>query len=323
VYWRRLRMKRKNRWYLFVIEKLSVRRSSLIILLFLIQIQLTGCSLALPEQILGGDEFCGAYLVFAGEGSSFNELSPLNFTVNNKGEIIQKKNNTLEGSYGNDTVSFEGIDGYFVGFLKEENKDDKGIGLIADDGFTDLSSQVKILDSGNEDIGEATFLIPTDSMNSFRAYPVYRRADGSFYLTDNTQGVHIGDGSADSEYSMTIGTSLLETMDKQTMNAKKTSIKITVRLVDPVKKLVLKEMNEQDEVIVTTEIKNNKEEKIPYKVLAQTSYVLVEETLSNKEKGDYIKRNVFSFSKDNYFTYQCNLPGEKEDIGVLSLEFSK
>ncbi|MDF2870801.1 MAG: hypothetical protein K0R05_2376 [Anaerocolumna sp.] len=316
-------MKRKNRWYLFVIEKLSVRKNSAIIFLFLILVQLTGCSLALPEQILGGDEFCGAYLVFAGEGSSFNELSPLNFTVNNKGEIIQKKNNTLEGSYRNDTVSFEGIDGYFVGFLKEENKDDKGIGLIADDGFTDLSSQVKILDSGNEDIGEATFLIPTDSMNSFRAYPVYRRADGSFYLTDNTQGVHIGDGSADSEYSMTIGTSLLETMDKQTMNAKKTSIKITVRLVDPVKKLVLKEMNEQDEVIVTTEIKNNKEEKIPYKVLAQTSYVLVEETLSNKEKGDYIKRNVFSFSKDNYFTYQCNLPGEKEDIGVLSLEFSK
>jgi hypothetical protein len=318
-----MRMKRKNRRYLFVIEKLSVRRSSSIILLLLILIQLTGCSLALPEQILGGDEFCGAYLVFSGENGSYNELSPLNFTVNNKGEIIQKKNNTLEGSYGNDTVSFEGIDGYFVGFLKEENKGDKGIGLIADDGFTDVSSQVKILDSGNEDIGEATFLIPTGSRNSFRAYPVYRRADGSFYLTDNTQGVHFGDGSADSEYSMTIDTSLLETMDKQTMNAKKTSIKITVRLVDPVKKLVLKEMNEQDEVIVTTEIKNNREEKIPYKVLAQTSYVLVEETLSNKEKGDYIKRNVFSFSKENYFTYQCNLPGEKEDIGVLSLEFSK
>ncbi len=316
-------MRRKNRRYFRVIDKLSARRCGVIICLLLLLVQLMGCSLALPEQKSGEDEFCGAYLVFPGDGSSYNELSSLDFTVNSKGEIIQKKDRTLEGSYGNDTVNFESIDGYFIGFLQEENKDDKGIGLIADDGFIDVSAQVKVLDSGNEDIGEATFLIPANSMSSFRAYPVYRRADGSFYLINSTQGVHIGDGTADSEYTMTIGTSLLETMDKQTMNAQTTSIKITVRLVDPVKKLVLKEMNEQDEVIVTTEIKNSKEKKIPYKVMAQTSYVLVEETLSNQEKGDYIKRSVFSFGKENNYTHLCNFPGEKADIGVLTLEFSK
>ncbi|WOO37505.1 hypothetical protein R2R35_03130 [Anaerocolumna sp. AGMB13020] len=299
------------------------RRSNAMILLILLLIHLTGCSLALPEQKSGGDEFCGAYLVFPGDGSTYNELISSGFGVNSKGEIIQKKDNILEGSYGNDTVSFEGIDGYFIGFLKEENKDDKGIGVIADDGFSDVSNQLKVSDSGNEEIGEATFLLPTDCMSSFRAYSVYRRADGSFYLINNTQGVHIGDGSADSEYTVTIGTSLSENMDKQIMNTKKTSIKITVRLVDPVKKLVLKEMNEQDEVIATTEIRNGKEEKIPYKVMAQTSYVLVEETLSNKEKGDYMKRSVFSFGKENKYTHQCNFPGEKADIGILTLEISK
>ncbi len=316
-------MRRKNRRYFRIIDKLSASRSGVIIFLLLFLFHFTGCSLALPDEISGGDELCGAYLVFPGDGSFYNELSSLDFTVNNKGEIIQKKNSTLEGSYGNDTVSFEGIDGYFIGFLKEENQEDKGIGLNADDGFTDVSAHIKVLDSGNEDIGEGTFLIPAASMNSFRVYPVYRRADGSFYLINNTQGVHIGDGTADSEYSMTIGTSFSETMDKRTMNAKKTSIKITVRLADPVKKLVLKEMNEQDEVIVTTEIKNNKNDKISYKVLAQTSYILIEETLANKETGDYIKRTAFSFSKESNFTHQCNFPGEKADIGVLTLEFSK
>lgn len=284
-----------------------------------------GCSLAVREEVPREDRLCGAYLLIDREENlrmaSGGERT-LKIESENTTENPLLSGSIVEGIYENHTVRFSGDKGYFVGFIPGE---DNAIESDADTGFTDVKYNVNVTDNTEENAGEATFLVPADSVWSFRVYPVYRRSNGTFYaLTDNASIMSCSGDTTDSAYSTHFENTVTEKVDGEVTKSVKVSLKLWIKFVDKAEKVLIKEMNQQDENIITTEVYNTGESTIKYKATPDASYVIVEELRHNNKKGDYIFRSIYSFGEDNTtFYHQSNFPKGDDSVGAAVIEITK
>lgn len=314
-------------------KKYRFYRYTICAMIFMLLSGLTGCRLAADrdsKKASTGDVLCGVFLSFEREGNrSQNAITDTGSPSIGGGVMLKTKElfegkGIVKGVRKKDTVKFEGINGYFVGFIPEVKGKESYIETISDMGFTDVVQNYNVTDNGNEMVSTAAFLVPTGSVNIYYMYPVYKKEDGTFYTAlEKKQGVSFAGSAESSSYSNKFEDTVKESLNGAVTKSTKNSIEITVRTVDPASKVTLKEMNSKDEVITIAEIKNNGSGKIAYKVTPATDYVIVEETLHNNETGDYIKRSIYSFGKEKEFYHSCNFPSGKDSIGAIQLDISK
>ncbi|SHO44527.1 hypothetical protein [Anaerocolumna xylanovorans] len=316
-------MKRRYKFYRYII----------CIMILVLLSGLAGCRLAIDrdnKKVNAGDVLCGAFLTFErGEDMRKNAITDTDSPGFGGGVMLRSKDlfegrSIVKGVRKENTVKFEDINGYFIGFVPEVKGNASNIVTMADNGFIDLSQNINVNDYNEEMVSKATFLVPTDSLNCFYIYPVYKKQDETFYtVLEKVQGVSFTGDIVNSSYSSKIEDSVKDSLNGNITKSTKNSIEITVKTVDPVKKIVLKEMNSRDEVITTADIKNDGSSKIDYKVTPATDYVIVEETLHNNKTGDYVKRSIYSFGKEKEFYHQCNFPSGKDYVGAIQLDISK
>jgi len=233
-------------------------------------------------------------------------------------------NNEIDGMvYRDGTAEFDGINGYYMGITEE--LDAQGLpcatGIVAP-GFQSVHSSINISDTLNEQSCEATFTISTKLNDVIFMNPVYKKDDGSYYLLINQNGYSTSGLSVGPALSVTLDSSKSSTID-HTTTIKRNSFKVNVQVVDETTKTFIKEMNENDELIKTSEYDFSGSGQLL--VNSDTKYVIFEEHLINASKGEYIKRSVYDLDKQKNNDLNdkptCAYTKENGVVEVKYLEF--
>ncbi len=301
-----------------------------LLMVFVLLTGLTGCRLATDGETgkeAEDDVLCGSFLTF--ELVMDTQKTTVINTPDMGGGVGFKNKPFLDegiikGVQQGNTVKFEGVNGYFVGFIPEIRENVSNIVTVADKGFTDLSQMYNDIDNKKEMISSATFLVPTNNINSFYVYPVYKKEDGTFYiLSQDVRGNSFTGNMPDTSCTVKFEDYTKESLNGNVAASTKHTFTITIKTVDPTIKMVVKEMGSKDEVITVADIKYKGSNTIDYKVTPATDYVIVEETKHNVQTGNYIKRSIYSFGEEKSFYCTYNFPTEKDSIGSVSLNISK
>lgn len=319
----------KNRRYLYLPDIL------LITLLFILP--LSGCQLAKETGTAAADrdQLCGVFVTFGRPERPVNEasLSDINVKVNKKGELViddqdlkSAFENKVEGTpYDNgSTIRFDGLEGYYMGSLHQDINGEDSIVNMADKGFHDMKYAVNKTDEGESRSCEGTLSVSTKFHKIVDVNPVYIRDDGTYYtIMGQSTGVSFSGSTSGSVYSQTLDNSFSSTVNGKTITDKD-SYKVNVTVTDETKQVFIKEMNQYDELIKTTEyLRDDPEEFI---VDSNTAYIIVEETLENSMTDPYVKRSVYSLDKDGMandkVTHTCGYADADYVIGLKIISFT-
>lgn len=307
-----------------------------IILILLCTITLTGCQLAIPatNTIATTDKLCGVFVTIGYNNLPMNEkaLTDAKITIGNDGKISLDESinsslfeNRIEGKLNKEknTVVFDGISGYYMGNLRSQDENGESYNsLMSDPALTDVKYAINVTDNSEEQKGEATLYVSKQFREAFYLNPVYLTGDGSYYtILGNSQGTSFS-GEISTVCSQTID-SAITTKNDDSSKTEKCSYKINVAVVETVKKTMIKEMNQKDELIKVTEhLPNSQDEFI---VDSETSYIIVEEVLDSSGKVNNVKRSVYvPLSRDSMETtnqHRCNYPGENNIIAQKYVKF--
>lgn len=304
--------------------------------MLLCTITLTGCQLAIPttNTNVNSDKLCGVFVTIGYQNFAMNDeaLKDIDVTINNNGEIsfdpsanASLSQNRIEGKITEDkhTVIFDGVRGYYMGVLHEQDKNGEYYNsLMCDPGLTDVKYAINATDNSEEQNGEATLYVSKNFHESFYLNPVYLTSDGSYYIImGNAQGASFF-GEMGTVCSQTIDSAITMKNDDSS-KTEKSSYKINVSVVEAVKKIVIKEMNQNDELVKVTEHLPSSAE--DFTVGSETSYVIVEEVLDSLSKVKGVKRSVYvPLPKDSIETsnqHHCNFPGKNGIIAQKLIKF--
>ena len=129
---------------------------------------------------------------------------------------------------------------------------------------------------------------------------------------------------AGTAYSKSLDNSYSTTIDGKT-TTKKECYKVHIISADEAEQIFIKEMNEEDELIKTTEYFIDSPEE--FVVDDNTAYVIVEELMDNYFTGPYVKRSIYSLvqetSTDSTVSHNCHFSEENGIIGLKMVEFKK
>lgn len=306
------------------------------IVILLCIITLTGCQLAIPTTgtYKTTDQLCGVFVTIGYNNLPMKEEAIINsaIKIGKNGEISFDESinpslfeTKIEGKLDKEKniVVFDGISGYYMG--NHRSKDAKGESynaLMCDPALTDVKYGVNVTDDSEEHKGEATLYVSKQFREAFYLNPVYLSDDGSYYtILGNSQGTSFS-GEVSTVCSQTID-SAITTKQGDSSKTEKSSYKMNVAVVETVKKILIKEMNQKDELVKVTEyLPSSPDEFI---VNSETSYVIVEEALTGSRKDNGIKRSVYvPLSRASIETsnqHRCNYPGENYVIAPKYVKF--
>jgi len=299
-------------------------------------ITLTGCQLAKPatNTNVTSDKLCGVFVTIGYNNLVINDeaLNDMGVSINNSGEISFNEStnaslsgNRIEGKITEDknSVIFDGISGYYMGSLQVQDENGEYYNsLMCDPGLSDVKYAINASDDSDEQNGEATLYVSRNFHESFYLNPVYLTSDGSYYtILGSAQGASFF-GEMGTICSQTIDSALTMKNDNSSMT-ERSSYKINVAVVEAVKKSVIKEMNQNDELVKVTEhLPNSPEE---FTVDSETSYVIVEEVLVSSSRVKGVKRSVYApLPRDSFETsnqHHCYFPAENGIIAQKLIKF--
>lgn len=314
----------KNIFYRLIILAVSV----------LLITQLTGCQLAIEDTAAANkkEKLCGIFLTIGSDTLPVNQpsLEDVDFNVNKDGKItfeekgLMSSSNKIEGQLiDNKTMKFNGVEGYFMALI--ETKEADGItsqGLLADNEFHGGKISINQTDKGEENSCEMTFFVGKEFQDSFYMNPIYQRGDGTYYtILGQAMGIMGSGHDTGSVYSQTLDNTVTQTVDGKTMT-EKNSFKINVEVVDSADHIVIKEMNQKDELIKYTKYLPGDPEE--FTVDTNTQYIIVED----RNDSDVItKRSIYSINKEILETkrvsHAWNLMNKNNIITVKEINFVK
>lgn len=319
-------MKNKRLCYLFI----------MIILVSLSTLLFTGCQLALEttETEVIEDNLCGVFVTLGdsvrsvyhkeqdGSNLQFSSfINPTDTELNFSQQTLRVDGVTAEDG---STVDFP-MDGYFIGFNRTLLEDGTPCtSLTGGEGLSDVKFAVNSKDEVEETLTcEATLYVNTDFKEIVHLNPVYQDKSGTYYiLPDQVSGNSFSGATIGSVFTQNIDHTTTETYGDRTITEKR-AFTLHVSIVDEVDQVFIKEMNDKDELIKITESFPASPEE--FVVDPNTSYVIVEEYLSNTEKGNLIKRSIYSpLPKDSNETsnyHYSNFAGEKGRINQKLIKF--
>ncbi|MGB4658672.1 MAG: hypothetical protein WBI07_05810 [Mobilitalea sp.] len=296
---------------------------------------LTGCQLAIPSTNgnVTSDKLCGVFVTIGYDNTALDNeaFNNMNVTVDDNGELsfdeavdASLSGNRIEGKLSEDktTVIFEGISGYYMGNLHEKDKNgEDNNALMCDPGLGDVKYAINVTDNTEEQNGEATLDVSKKFHEPVYLNPVYLTSEGSYYtIMGNSQGSSFS-GDIGTIYSQTIDSAITIKNDDSS-KTESSSYKINVAIVEAAKTMVMKEMNQNDELVKATEYFATSPEE--FTVDSETSYVIVEEVVDNSLTVKYARTCYIPLPKDTTETsnqHHCNFPAENGIIAPKLVKF--
>lgn len=287
---------------------------------------LSGCQLA-KETIAANhntDNLCGLFVTIGNDNSNSLVYSEVN--VNSKGEIefsATPSDNSIEGIIKDGHVSFGDIPGYYMGLVEVDINNSMNNSYGADKGYNNVKVALNSKDGIEEHRYEATLTISRKTQRQIDINPVYVRADGSIYTVFGQNIGYMNDGGSSGEiYSQTLSDEKSITQGGIVKTEKK-AFTVTVVISDEADQVLIKEMNQEDVLIKTTLY--SEEDADDFIVSSKTSYVIVEEIMTDNDNKHYINRSVYSLENQNldevYVSHTCKFPGEGGVIGTKMIHF--
>ncbi len=176
----------------------------------------------------------------------------------------------------------------------EINDDNGNYGFTFTDGIiSDVNSISNISDDTEENIIEGTlYTVNTDGI--FYANPVFQNQKGEVWLEP-------GDGFSASGYgssSIKLGNEIKITTENK-VSVKKHEAQLTIEYADPVKELIISEMNEKD-VLIRKTIYPSDEIASEYTPSEEACYIIVNTIYYDVENALQEKRNVYDKTDDSF-----------------------
>lgn len=269
---------------------------SILLMAIAFSIVLCGCQLALEDagEVSLKDNLVGVFVTF--ESINAINLESIDMEklltegkqisyANNPGKIFATKDS-------GEKYVFEGIEGIALFQEKVHTDLERTTVVHGDDGFTD--AKINTSDNSNE-LSAAIGYSGTDN-KTFFINPVYQTSDGRIYAVAGT-------GISGSEVTKTMS----ETYT-QTENGRKTeyksSVAIMIKRVKPTERIVIKQMDDKDQVVEVTEItRDNIPDSIEVK--SDTAYMIAE----NHNGTNEIERTLLDIEENSYSCMFANENG--------------
>lgn len=297
-----------------------------IILMLLSTCFLTGCQLARESNTIkhSTESLCGLFVTVGDD--RVDSFVNQEVKVNSKGEIEFSNtfsNNIIEGIMEDGHVKFGDIPGYYMGLVEVDLKDPMKNCYGADNGFKDVNYAINSMDGIEDNSYKATISVSRKTKKIININPVYVRADGSIYTVLGQSVGYMNTGASSGQiYSETLSDEKASTQGGVVTKEKK-AFTINVAIIDEAKQVLIKEMNQDDSLIKTT-IYSQKDAD-DFVVDPNTSYVIVEELMTDISNKDYIARSVYSLEnknlKEEFVSHSCSFPGEGGVIGTKTIRF--
>jgi len=314
-------------------------KGRLIFLLIMLinMITLTGCQLALPDSNtqISADKLCGVFLTIGDQEFPINDeqLAASVDSIPSSAEALFEHStfapineHRFEGKLTaeqNDML-FDGLEGYFMGVISDSTVNDEPCyGLVCSPDLTNAKLAVNVTETSKENSGEATLYVSEEFKDLCYLNPVYITSEGSYYVVmGNSHCTSFSGSTTGSVYSLTIDTKTTKTHNNST-EANKDTFKINIAVVDEIQKVTIKEMDQNDNLVKTTDFDNESPEE--YIVTDDTSYVIVEEMYTNASKENVIKRSIYTplpkDSSESSNLHFCNFLGENEVVIRKMIKF--
>ncbi len=303
----------------------------LLLVMFLVT-QLTGCQLAIEDATIinKSEKLCGILLTIGSDWPSTldSSLANMDLNVGKNGKITfdEKRlasinNQEVEGQLiDNSTMKFNGVEGHFMGLIAIEENDIISKGLMADPEFHNGKMSVNVTDEGEENSCEITFSVGNNFNQGVHLNPVYQRGDGTYYAIRGGMGMLITGENVGTTHSQTLDNTFTNTTDG-IKKQRKDSFKVNIEVVEPSDKIIIKEMNQIDELIKVTEYGYHDPEN--YTVEHNTDYIIVEEW-ENDNLDNPVTRSIYSMknlSNNERISHLWNIPGENNIVIIKEINF--
>lgn len=302
-----------------------------ILIAILCILQLTGCQLAVTNEGMNDDELCGVFVTVGNHDMMYQdktldegELKNINISRNKDGTYSLNQDNifnshtTYEGTkMDNDLIEFKDLKGYYLGLnhiTLDNGETSKG--TTSDPKFSKNHYKVSMLDNGSENTIEGTLYVKNNFNNSLFINPVYQRKDGSFYtILGSSMGVMIRERDSGDSYSQTISYSKNSTVDGKS-KTNKISFITNFNVVDVVDHIIIKEMNQNDQLIKeTTYLPNDPTE---FAIQSNTTYIIVEDHVIDDSQYSMIKRHIYDVDNNSDNNMSISHPCYfNEDDGII------
>lgn len=290
-------------------------------------INLVGCQLAKSDsEYRGKENLCGTFVTYYPDEDSYDYEDPDKKYYGNFGENLFDEDI--------DKYDFGNLKGYSIFLHTEGEGDDKLNGIISDNIFgqfkisENIDSEANdntIITTENDDIVDdtdymnitseqneisATMYVTSKFKGIFKFNPIIKE-DKKYYTKLEGKSIYIDGIKKEGS------TSLSEKSETTTKNSNGKSISekfiynITVEIVDELKNIRVKEMNDNDTVIKTKEI-IHKNDEYEYKISKDTAYIIIEETCVDENNKEITKRSISDRNEiKNDETYHfCNYANE-------------
>lgn len=313
-----MRFNRKKQFYIIVAAMILIG-------------MLSGCQLARVDYSLdqNSSSLCGVFVTIGLDKTKYYQdaMNRTEYEVNGNGELKLKKDVgkiTLEGKISdNGDIVFDQVKGYYLG--RKGSQEDYY--YSADPGFTELKCSTNATDDVEEKSCEATILMCSGNHEIIDIHPVYWRDDGSIYvvISESVGYLNTRDSSG-AIYSQTLSNEITKT-EKGVSKKIKDSFKVNIAITDEAKKLTIKEMNTKDELIKSTEYSQGQFIPQEYIVDSDASYIIVEDLMTNPDRGEYIRLSIYNMEDSNQTEqaqiqmHLCSFPQKDGIIGTNNIVF--
>lgn len=288
---------------------MMIKRAALIIISLITLLACCGCQLAVEGQgsMENTDALCGAFITFEylNVDDSFVDSIDWNAAMNGgqtpfydpeAQKIYAARNDGTHTEY-----YFEGIEGQrlFNIFISGEEENTSYSSSYSDALLMDRKSAYNVTDEGTEITIEATLYVCPRAYGGGEELdcylnPVYQTPDGQVYMTPGSGlGADLSEGCS---ISQTLSGSTEKTVNGE-KEIRSASVKVTVTAIDEIKKYVLKQLDDKDQVISSLDIvKDNIPKEAAFE--DKTVYAILEKHCVNAEGKAYIERSFADMSQD-------------------------
>lgn len=274
-----------------------------------------GFSLAKSGDVEEKKQLCGVYISFA----SYKEKGEENE------KIYAKRTQDSEDGY-----TFSDLKGYSMFFTKEGEEEESVTSSNVDKAICNVALAVGVVDqdgtSTQENKLSGTLYVTSRFCEIIRFYPVYVEGNGKYYTSlKSSISASKVDGKLSAELKFNTNEAF-NTVSGSMNQSKKFECELTIKPVDELKNITVKEYNLKDEVIKEQKIIHTSDE---YDMILQssTAYVIVEETVINAEGKEEVKRTIYDWkdpvSEEDKLSHTCNYANEDGIIIPKQLYFTK
>lgn len=290
------------------------RKTWIIIIITTMMLFAGGCQLAVEEgtENTAEDRLIGA-LITTGSLNPVemnNDILPEMFEEMEDGELMMDEFLEMEGgvviatpSYDEKKFVFEGVKGYsmFSATMHMENENESYSTSQADDGISDVSTHITAGDTDKIEMKGIIYFSQKTGERVWYMNPVYQKKNGVVYAIPGTgfgMGGELGEGT---EGSTNIEQSMNFSVDGTTKSFE-SYIEIRYVFMYPPTKIVVVEMDENNQVLVRREFEPGK---LPeeLKTNEEAEYLIIETEKTGENGKTVVDRQIVDGSEETFSTF--------------------